>query len=720
MSERTFETTGSLKSDLELDLDDCHTDPIHQSAHIQPHGTFLEVDPDTLNIRSAAENASAFLNGDASHFIGQSLDTCFNEETLNELRTYINQDFPQRKHFVSQKNGSSLSLYAFQIGNQSPTVGIDIEENQDKREGGQELLTNINDQLQALQGIIDRDSLYERVLEYLSSFTEYDRLMIYQFDEEGHGTVVAERKNDVLESYLGHQFPASDIPEPARRLYKKNPLRIIPNAQENPVPILGPDGPRNRQELNLTYSSLRAVPSVHREYMKNMGVTGSLSVSLMAEDDLWGLISCHATSSYSLSWSQKSACEFIARSTSQQLATISSQEREKKFEQVIAYRESLDTSFTTHEELFDKLEGSSESVLSLMEANGFYLELDGESFWSYTDSAIQKSAQQLLPDLQKQLQDQKNMSVRSIVEEYDKNWTHSSILSGFLAWRLSSSAHSYCVWFRPEHQRTIEWGGDPRNPVNINDEGRLSPRNSFDTWTQIVSKQCQRWTDLDQFTARETSRVFKELEIELQKSLLQKTNQKIKTQNELLERTKNRLEKINNEKEELLQRVQEMARTDDLTGLSTRDELMKLLSNEIDRSRRYNHSLSLMFIDLDHFKHINDRYGHQTGDEVLEVFGELLREHSRTSDLLGRYGGEEFIAAFPNTSLDEAKAFAERVLESQRQHTFESDEGSFQVTCSIGLTELQCQDDAEQIIDRADDALYQAKNSGRDTLQVKV
>lgn len=168
------------------------------------------------------------------------------------------------------------------------------------------------------------------------------------------------------------------------------------------------------------------------------------------------------------------------------------------------------------------------------------------------------------------------------------------------------------------------------------------------------------------------------------------------------------------ERETLLDRMTELARTDDLTGLANRRVLIERLDEEVERSQRYGNDLSVLLLDLDDFKQVNDRFGHQVGDEVLRNLGALLEEQIRDSDVVGRYGGEEFGAILPQTGVEESLELAERILGQVRRESFESDGNQFSVTCSIGVAEHEESDgDGDDLLRRADEALYRAKDAGR-------
>ncbi len=183
----------------------------------------------------------------------------------------------------------------------------------------------------------------------------------------------------------------------------------------------------------------------------------------------------------------------------------------------------------------------------------------------------------------------------------------------------------------------------------------------------------------------------------------------------------NELKEKNRELQELLQKVEFMAITDPLTGLYNRRRFYDALKKEFASTRRYNYPLSCMLIDIDHFKRINDRYGHIAGDEVLKEVAHILSSSTRETDILARFGGEEFILLLPHTTGENALKVAERMMKRIRGHTFKLGNFRISVTVSIGiasLSDLGEKDGEEDLIRYADAALYTAKEKGRNRIEV--
>lgn len=207
------------------------------------------------------------------------------------------------------------------------------------------------------------------------------------------------------------------------------------------------------------------------------------------------------------------------------------------------------------------------------------------------------------------------------------------------------------------------------------------------------------------------------------KALAIPSNDEFRTKNEALLRVQHELLEANQSLElRVLERTKELeriAQTDSLTGITNRRGLIDSLTVEIDRAERYQHKLSLLMVDLDHFKHVNDKYGHLTGDAVLIESANILSQACRSTDVLGRYGGEEFLLLLPETDTESARLLAERIREDFEQHRFCQDDGvEISLTCSIGVTEFQADQSQTSLLQTVDRMLYSAKNAGRNKVVV--
>jgi diguanylate cyclase (GGDEF)-like protein len=185
-------------------------------------------------------------------------------------------------------------------------------------------------------------------------------------------------------------------------------------------------------------------------------------------------------------------------------------------------------------------------------------------------------------------------------------------------------------------------------------------------------------------------------------------NQQLNDMNRKLQKERRRLREAN-------ERIERMARTDTLTGLANRRVHDDEMDRAVSAARRHDEPLSVLMADLDKFKNVNDEYGHAAGDRVLKAFGKLLQESCRAEDVPLRFGGEEFLVIMPHTDADEARRMAERLREEWAQTDVSGVDRP--TTVSIGVAEWQRDEDQEELVRRADDALYAAKDDGRNCVR---
>lgn len=278
--------------DFEELLVNCADEPIRFPGAIQPHGVLLTLSEPDLNIIQVSTNVATLFNRAPESLLGQPLHTLVGAEHAQAVQVMAEHNsFVDAQPLHVTFNGAEFEGL---LHRHQDVLVLEFEPRlKDFRPRALKgRSSDLGKMLQRLQSAKTLQALYEISVTEIQAMTGYDRVLIYRFEEEGHGQVIAEASAPSMELFNGLFFPASDIPEQARELYRTNWLRIIPNAAYEPVPLLPRLRPDTGEPLDLSFATLRSVSPIHCRYMQNMGVLSSMSISLMKGDKLWGLISC--------------------------------------------------------------------------------------------------------------------------------------------------------------------------------------------------------------------------------------------------------------------------------------------------------------------------------------------------------------------------------------------------------------------------------------------
>jgi serine phosphatase RsbU (regulator of sigma subunit)/GAF domain-containing protein len=335
--------------------------------------------------------------------------------------------------------------------------------------------------------------LYDITAQAVRTLTGFDRVMVYRYDADYNGEVVAEAKADQLNSFLGLHYPASDIPAQARALYEKNWIRLISDVDYLPVRLTPTDHPGNGRPLDLTYSALRSVSPIHLEYLRNMGVRASMSISLLRDDKLWGLIACHHYAGpHSPPYATRAAAEFLGSALSLRLVDRA---REEETQRALQVRSTLAwlTAATLDEDrpLAETLLGSPD-LLDLLPADSVVVRLQGHTT---------ARGAELPPGLAESVaawaagRGADVVATDALGEQAPALGAPVDRACGVLVLPLPEG--QFVLWARGEKVQQIDWGGDPHNKAIAEREGdgvRLSPRKSFDRWRETVRGRSEPWS----------------------------------------------------------------------------------------------------------------------------------------------------------------------------------------------------------------------------------
>ncbi|MGJ4995165.1 GAF domain-containing protein [Bradyrhizobium sp. HKCCYLS3077] len=494
-------------------LADCEREQIHLAGSIQPHGILLALkEPDNVVIQ-ASINAAAFLN--TNTVVGRPLRDLGGDVAL-QILPHLNGPLHLTPMTLRCTAGSPPQQVDCTVHRPS-NGGLIVELEPATRS------TNIAPALDgAFHRITSASSLLGLCDETATIFKEitgYDRVMVYRFDEEGHGEVLSERRRPDLEAFLGNRYPASDIPQIARRLYERNRVRLLVDVNYMPVPLQPRISPLNGRDLDMSLSCLRSMSPIHQKYLQNMGVGATLVCSLMVSGRLWGLIACHHYEPRFVPFDIRAAGEALAETCAIRIAALESFAQSqselvvRRLEQRLAEAVSRDGEWQTA--LFD----GSQSLLQPLGASGAALLFEGQvttagdvpSTQRIRDLATWLDRRRKLPDAAQ------GLTVTASLTLDEPSFSDiRGVASGLIAAPLSASDGEYLLWFRPEQVRTVTWGGDPLKAVIIGDDpSDLSPRRSFAQWHQLVEGKSEPWSAAELASARLVSETVADVALQL-------------------------------------------------------------------------------------------------------------------------------------------------------------------------------------------------------------
>jgi PAS domain S-box-containing protein len=324
--------------------------------------------------------------------------------------------------------------------------------------------------------------------------------MVYQFDPDGHGKIIAEARDPRLDSLLGHHYPATDIPQRARELYLRNRVRVLVDVNYEPAPLvprLLPGGDaQGGAELDMSLSFLRSMSPLHLQYLRNMGVTGTLVVSLVREGRLWGLIACHHYAPRHVSFAVRTATELLAEVIATRIAAIENYARAQVAIQVRRLEQRLIEATSTEGDWRLALVRNPRLLQQPLQATGAALFHEGEVL-TCGEVPSTPELRALMQWIDVQAGDSAPFACSAVGRDHPALASVTPTASGVLAVRLSAVRPDYLVWFRKEQLQSVTWAGDPTKPMIDNDPLKLSPRRSFAAWSEIVRGTAAPWTAAD-------------------------------------------------------------------------------------------------------------------------------------------------------------------------------------------------------------------------------
>ena len=468
---------------------------------IQSHGVLLVLQEPELTVLQVSSNTLMMFGLAPEQVLGQPLEQILDEFQVDQFKAGLSADnldsINPNKVWVRKSGDDYLVFDAVFHRSADGFLVLELEPAQTN-----ETIPFLSfyhlakASIGRLSATASLQTIGQIVVQEVRKVTGFDRVMLYKFDDDGHGEVIAEDKLAELESYFGLHFPESDIPQPARKMFLSNLIRVIPNARDVAVELVPGKNPLTDRPTDLTHSILRSAFPCHTEYLHNMGVGASLTISLIKDGHLWGIIACHHQTPKLVPYELRKACEFLGQvifaeiSTSEEVADYHYRSKLAHVQSVLIERMSQADRFV--EGLVDR----EPNLLDLVAAQGAAICFGGN--WTTTgQTPVEADLNYLVQWLSKNVEDEV-FATDSLPLLYGDARRFKDIASGLLA--IPLSRRSYVLWFRPEVIQTVNWGGDPNHAYQVESTDgnvRLCPRKSFQLWKETVQLHSLAWKTVE-------------------------------------------------------------------------------------------------------------------------------------------------------------------------------------------------------------------------------
>ncbi len=476
----------------EVDLHNCEDEPIHIIQLVQTHACLLACDPQTFHILQLSQNTEQILGISHEELLNQPVTNVLDAGLLQLVKKALDRgDTPQTLHPLRMEvSRGSETAFLNLIVHQSGSLLIFEMEPYQSEINNIAFQQTVGDAIQRIQREQDIGTLITTAVQEVRRITGYDRVMMYRFDEEYNGEVIAEAKAEHLDTFLGLHYPASDIPRQARELFLKNKVRTITDVLDPGVRITPGLHPVSGAPLDLTHSVSRASSPIHLEYLENMGVGASCTIAITHDNRLWGLFACHHYSPKIVDYSLRMTCQFIGQIFSGHLALQAVNEFRQSVLGINLIKSKLAEQMMQDWNVIAGLTQGSDTVMSLMDCQGAAISFEGQIIL-LGESPSRKEIFELVQWLDEQ-EVRTVFHTQSLSKVFPAASEYAQKASGLLAIQISNRPEEYIFWFKPEYSQEVFWGGNPEK-ATTDDGVRLSPRKSFAKWRQKVEFTSKPW-----------------------------------------------------------------------------------------------------------------------------------------------------------------------------------------------------------------------------------
>ncbi|WP_312993560.1 ATP-binding protein [Chryseobacterium flavum] len=469
---------------------ECHEEPIHIPGYIQSFGYLIGIDAESHSITFFSRNITDI-------FKIERVDSLFGKELTDfpeSFQQIIDSDiYVSLDRFTRRENETYFDKifigdkeYHFSVFKSGGFIFLEFEEvliNPDKR---------ISNKYDNFYGIDNAQELWNHLLETLAKVVNYDRMMIYKFMMDGSGKVIAEKKNDEMESFLGLHYPESDIPKQARQLYLRKRKRIFSNVHSDTVPLLS----KSEEHIDLTFAASRGMSPIHGQYLKNSGASSSFSISIIIDDHLWGLVTCQNTEPKHIDLEDRVQAGIFTALAANAYSSFKSKS-ELNYRLELNERVSqLKIKFLKHHYLSDSLIESKAEIKDLPEADGVAIVSDEHIVTEGVTPSV-AVINTIIQWASENTTDQIYVN-RSFLKNHGEELGLSENAAGIIIYFIERDKNEMLIWFRKEFDEHIDWAGNPEKKIEVfsyNGEEKqiISPRTSFRIFTENIKGHSKRW-----------------------------------------------------------------------------------------------------------------------------------------------------------------------------------------------------------------------------------
>jgi light-regulated signal transduction histidine kinase (bacteriophytochrome) len=478
----------------------CAQEPIHIIGHIQPHGLLFALSEPDLVVRQASANATDVLGIAADTLVGASFEMVLGAGHFAAFQAELHRDGAIAAHPLRVCLGPRAIEMSCIAHRNDDVLVVELEFLADAHTFD---VPSVSSYVQAALLRMEEAATAQELAEFITSeiraITGFDRVMVYRFDKSWTGEVIAESMRPSPVAYLGLRFPASDIPAQSRQLFLRNPMRVIADVTATPVPIVPERDPVTGRSLDLTRSYLRSAAAVHLEYLRNMSVGSSMTISIIVKRQLWGMIACHHAVARRIDYPTRSICALFGQILNMQLAirldNNALQARLVSRQRLEEYMADVEDSL-----LAENTEYRDARLTQLLDADGLLSRVGDvvTSLGVTLDESLLLSSIAVL----------RSASTRGIAScdslmELDANAAEfAGHVSGALYIGMAEGTGDYLLFLRRELTETVSWAGNPDKTQSLGDDGGLRPRASFASWQETVHGHSRPWTDIELDSAR--------------------------------------------------------------------------------------------------------------------------------------------------------------------------------------------------------------------------